>query len=91
MLEAYGNEQQAKTPNILDPSNGVRTFRNFAGEMRWYDLMQSHDSTIVSWSQTPSRQPHCAFMLHVTHSNNNNSQAFQLIVLARYLLGVPKP
>ena len=23
--------------------------------------------------------------------NNNNSQAFQLIVLARYLLGVPKP
>jgi len=23
--------------------------------------------------------------------NNNNLQAFQLIVLARYLLGVPKP
>jgi len=25
------------------------------------------------------------------NNNNNNSQAFQLIVLARYLLGVPKP
>ena len=26
------------------------------------------------------------------HSNNNNNlQAFQLVVLARYLLGVPKP
>ena len=36
MLEAYGNEQQAKTPNALDQSDGVRTFRNFAGEMRWY-------------------------------------------------------
>ncbi len=36
MLEAYGNEQQAKTPNILDQSDGVRTFRNFAGDMRWY-------------------------------------------------------
>lgn len=35
MLEAYGNEQQAKTPNILDQSDGVRTFRNFAGDMRW--------------------------------------------------------
>ena len=25
------------------------------------------------------------------NSNNNSNQAFQLIVLARYLLGVPKP
>ena len=25
------------------------------------------------------------------NNNNNNSQAFQLIVLARYLLGVPNP
>jgi len=36
MLEAYGNQQQAKTPNVRDQSDGVRTFRNFAGEMRWY-------------------------------------------------------
>ena len=27
----------------------------------------------------------------VGHNNNNNLQAFQLIVLARYLLGVPNP
>ncbi len=26
-----------------------------------------------------------------THNNNNNLQAFQLIVLAIYLLGVPNP
>jgi molybdopterin/thiamine biosynthesis adenylyltransferase len=25
------------------------------------------------------------------YAHNNNLQAFQLIVLARYLLGVPKP
>lgn len=36
MLEAYGNEQQAKTPNVLDLRDGVRTFRNFAGETTWY-------------------------------------------------------
>jgi hypothetical protein len=30
-------------------------------------LMQSHDSTMVTWSQTPSLQPHYAIMLHVTH------------------------
>ncbi len=28
---------------------------------------------------------------NTTSNNNNNLQAFQLIVLARYLLGVPKP
>jgi hypothetical protein len=28
---------------------------------------------------------------HFTTNNNNDLQAFQLIALARYLLGVPKP
>ena len=28
---------------------------------------------------------------HLDNNNNNNLQAFQLIVLARYLLGVPNP
>ncbi len=33
-----------------------------------------------------------AVQIQVTGNNNNNNlQAFQLIVLARYLLGVPKP
>ena len=36
MLEVYGTEQQAKTPNVLDQSDGVSTFRNFAEEMGWH-------------------------------------------------------
>ena len=29
--------------------------------------------------------------IHTQYNNYNNLQAFQLIVLARYLLGVPNP
>ena len=31
------------------------------------------------------------FVYYNNNNNNNSLQAFQLIVLARYLLGVPKP
>jgi len=33
----------------------------------------------------------CLLCNNNNKNNNNNLQAFQLIVLARYLLGVPKP
>ncbi|DBA74282.1 hypothetical protein WJX77_009801 [Trebouxia sp. C0004] len=46
MLEAHGNEQQAKTSNTLDQCDGVRTFRNFAGDMRW-DMASGSDSWAV--------------------------------------------
>ncbi len=38
----------------------------------------------------PPEQDTLGLHAHIDH-NNNNSQVFQLIVLARYLLGVPKP
>ena len=42
---------------------------------------------------TLSAPSHAAFTKSkcVINNNNNNLQAFQLIVLARYLLGVPNP
>ena len=33
----------------------------------------------------------CNSYSNTDNTNNNNLQAFQLIVVARYLLGVPKP
>lgn len=35
MMDTIGNQQQAKTPKDADQAGGVRTFRNFAGAMRW--------------------------------------------------------
>ena len=36
MMDTIGNQQEAKTPKDADQAGGVRTFRNFAGAMRWY-------------------------------------------------------
>ncbi len=46
--------------------------------------MLAHVATI-----TVTTQGH--LLLGIPHNNNNNLQAFQLIIVARYLLGVPKP
>ena len=36
MMEAVGNEQEAKQPHNGVQNKGIRTFRNCAGEVRWY-------------------------------------------------------
>ena len=36
MMEAVGNEQEATTPKNGKQPGRIRTFRNFAGAMRWY-------------------------------------------------------
>ena len=35
MMDTLGNEQEAKTPKHANQGGGVRTFRNYAGAMRW--------------------------------------------------------
>ena len=47
-------------------------------------LMLAHVATITVTTQGD-------LSLGIPHNNNNNLQAFQLIIVARYLLGVPKP
>lgn len=35
MMDTIGNQQEAKTPKDANQTGGVRTFRNFAGAVRW--------------------------------------------------------
>lgn len=35
MMDTIGNQQEAKTPKDANQAGGVRTFRNFAGAVRW--------------------------------------------------------
>ncbi len=64
-------------------------------------LMLAHNTACGTVSYQSAMQGHNWYLLHLKGyegslcargaHNNNNSQVFQLIVLARYLLGVPKP
>lgn len=46
MMEAVGNEQEAKQPHNGVQNKGIRTFRNCAGEVRW-DMTVGCDSWAV--------------------------------------------
>ena len=43
------------------------------------------------FSLTSIETPRLRLTMHLAYNNNNNLQALQLTVLARYLLGVPNP